>query len=349
MDARKSIFPIFEFMNIHFKDLFLGVAIGDAYGAGLEFQDRNWIREHIDFTEFVNKRSDINSDKIELFTIDYQDWDYTDDAEMTIAVAKAMMSGKPFTEALLIASFSEEYDLAFQKKGYKRNGHGAMRWYFSGEKTIEEIKSFQKDKKYPGNAPPMRAIPLAFAPEELMDAYATVNADCTHPHPLAIASSILVARAAQGILLKKIEPEKVIPYCISFIDEPETIALLKAADELPSPEHLKESAYEILCGPQPIRQDQFLPGLYGLPSNAMQTAVSVLYIVKHAKTPFEALKYSVNIGGDVDSLASICTGILAGKHGISDIPQYMIDHVEGREYVQEIGAKFEEYVSGLNR
>ncbi|MNY19200.1 ADP-ribosylglycohydrolase [compost metagenome] len=80
----------------------------------------------------------------------------------------------------------------------------------------------------------------------------------------------------------------------------------------------------------------------------MQTAVSVLYIVKHAKTPFEALKYSVNIGGDVDSLASICTGILAGKYGISDIPHYMIDNVEGREYMQEIGELFEKYVRKLH-
>ncbi|MNK18877.1 ADP-ribosylglycohydrolase [compost metagenome] len=335
-------------MDVHFKDLFLGVAIGDAYGAGLEFQDRNWIRENIDFTKFVNKRTDINTDKIELFTIDYKDWDYTDDAEMTVALAKAMMSGKPFTEELLIDSFTEEYDLAFLKKGYKRNGHGAMRWYFSGEKTIEEIKSFQKDKKYPGNAPPMRAIPLGFVAEDQLDRFAAINANCTHPHSLAVASSILVARAAQGILLKALAPEKIISYCIPFIDEPETIALLKVADELPSPDQLKESDYEILCGPQPIKKDQFLPGLYGLPSNAMQTAVSVLYIVKHAKTPFEALKYSVNIGGDVDSLASICTGILAGKYGISDIPHYMIDNVEGREYMQEIGELFEKYVRKLH-
>jgi len=334
-------------MNVHFKDLFLGVAIGDAYGAGLEFQDRNWIQEHIDFTEFVNRRSDINTDKIDLFKIDYKEWDYTDDAEMTIAVAKAMMSGKSFTEALLIDEFKSEYDLAFAKKGYKRNGHGAMRWYFSGEKTIEEIKSFQKDKKYPGNAPPMRAIPIGFAPEEFIDRYAAINADCTHPHPLAVASSILVARAAQGFLLKNIGAEQLISYCISFIDEAETIGLLQAADLLPAPDQLQHADYEVLCGPQPIRQDQFLPGLLGLPSNAMQTAVSVLYVVKHSKTPFEALKHSINIGGDVDSLASICTGILAGKFGISDIPQYMIDNVEGREYVREIGEEFERYVKKL--
>jgi len=330
-------------MRVHFKDLFLGVAIGDAYGAGLEFQDRNWIRKNIDFSKFVNKRMDINSDKIDLFTQDYKPWDYTDDAEMTVAVAKAMMSGKPFTEALLIHCFSEEYNLTFSKRGYKRNGHGAMRWYFSGEKTIEEIKSFQKDKKYPGNAPPMRAIPLAFAPESRMDEWAAINADCTHPHPLAVASSILVARAAQGFLLKGIPAEQIIPYCLQFIEEPETIDLLKKADQLPAPGNLQEEDYEVLCGPQPIRQDQFLPGICGLPSNAMQTAVCVLYILKYAQTPFEALQYSVNIGGDVDSLASICTGILCGKYGMGDIPQYMMEAVEGKAYMQEIGREFEKW------
>lgn len=335
-------------MHIHFKDLFLGLAIGDAYGAGLEFQDRNWIRKEVDFTRFVNKRAEIKTDKLELFTLDYNPWDYTDDAEMTVAVAKAMMSGKPFTESLLIDSFTEEYNLTFSKRGYKRNGHGAMRWYFSGEKTIEEIKSFQKDKRYPGNAPPMRAIPLGFAPSDQINEMAAINADCTHPHPLAATASILVALAAEGFLLRGIQPEFIISYCITFIDEPETIALLKAADKLPAPDSLAETDYEILCGPQPIREDQFLPGICGLPSNAMQTAVCVLYVLKHAQTPFEALKYSVNIGGDVDSLASICTGLLSGKHGIGDIPSYMIENVEGRAYLAEIAEQFEAYVANVN-
>lgn len=330
-------------MHIHFKDLFLGIAIGDAYGAGLEFQDRNWIHAQVDFTRFINKRAEIKTDKPELFTRDYKEWDYTDDAEMTVAVAKALMSGRPFTESLLIDHFTEEYELTFAKRGYKRNGHGAMRWYFSGEKTIEEIKSFQKDKRYPGNAPPMRAIPLAFAPSDRINEFAAINADCTHPHLLAATASILVARAAEGFLLKEIQPESIISYCLMFIDEPETVALLKAADQLPEPGSLSEADYEILCGPQPIREDQFLPGICGLPSNAMQTAVCVLYVLKHAQTPFEALKYAVNIGGDVDSLASICTGILAGKYGISAIPQYMIENVEGKEYLEEVAEAFEQY------
>jgi ADP-ribosylglycohydrolase len=82
------------------ENLFTGLTVGDAYGTGLEFQDRNWIRTHVDFTKFINRRNDINTPDKKLFTIDYHDWDYTDDAEMTIAVTKAICSGKPFTEEM---------------------------------------------------------------------------------------------------------------------------------------------------------------------------------------------------------------------------------------------------------
>ncbi|HLP12275.1 MAG TPA: ADP-ribosylglycohydrolase family protein [Flavobacteriales bacterium] len=333
-------------MDVYFEDLFLGIAIGDAYGAGLEFQDRYWIKKHVDFSKFINMRTDINTDKKELFTVDYKEWDYTDDAEMSIAVCKALTSSKPFTEELLVNYFVKEYDLGYAKKGYKRNGHGAMRWYFNGEKTIEEIKAFQSGRKYPGNAPPMRAIPLAFAGEEHIDNYARLNANCTHPNPLAVASSILIARCAEGLLLKNISHDQLIQYCLRFIDEPETMELLRKADLLPEPAKLSEGDYHILCGPQPVPHKLFMEGMFGLPSNAMQTAVSALYVIKHSKTTFEGLKHSINMGGDVDSLASICTGILAGKYGINSLPQYMLDNVEGRDYVKEVGQSLKLWFEG---
>lgn len=45
-------------MNI--ENILLGTAIGDAFGAGVEFQDRNWIRKNVDFTKFINVRNRIN-------------------------------------------------------------------------------------------------------------------------------------------------------------------------------------------------------------------------------------------------------------------------------------------------
>ncbi len=326
------------------ENLFTGLTVGDAYGAGLEFQDRNWIRTHVDFTKFINRRNDINTPDKKLFTIDYHDWDYTDDAEMTIAVTKAICSGKPFTDELLVNAFVDEYELGYQQKGYKRNGHGAMRWYFSGEKTIAEIRDMQRNKTYPGNAPPMRASPIGLLPEALIDQYATVNATCTHPHPKAIASSILIARASQAMLVLAIAPEKLLTHCSGFISDEETIRLLQLADALPAPDTLQENDYVILCGPQPLDKAGFIEGLYGLPSNATYTAVAALYVLKHSRSAFEALRHSINIGGDVDSLASITTGIAAGRYGIGSLPAYMLEHTEGMAYVKTVAGEFEMYL-----
>ena len=41
------------------QNLLTGTAIGDAFGADLEFQDRTWIRANVDFSSFVNARHTI--------------------------------------------------------------------------------------------------------------------------------------------------------------------------------------------------------------------------------------------------------------------------------------------------
>lgn len=331
-------------MNTNFEAIFLGIAIGDAYGAGLEFQDRNWIRANVDFTKFINKRTDINVPEKSVFTIDYKEWDYTDDTEMSIAVAKALMSGETFSDEVLVRYFTEEYQLGFQTKGYKRNGHGSIRLVYNGEKSIEDIKDFQRNKVYPGNAPPMRAIPIGFVREALIDRYAAVNATSTHPHPKAIDSSILIARAARGLLVEGVEQEALIPYCLNHISDAETIEKLKAADQLHGPGLLQGKDFEVLCGPQPLQKKEFIEGLYGLSSNAMYTAISALYFIKHSRSAFEGLKHSIKLGGDVDSLASIVTGILAGKYGIDDLPAYMRQNVEGTIYLKTLAGAFERFV-----
>lgn len=254
------------------------------------------------------------------------------------------MSGKPVTDGLLVEYFTSEYLLGFQTKGYKRNGHGSIRLVYNGEKDIEEIRDFQRNKTYPGNAPPMRAIPIGFVKEERINEYAAVNATSTHPHPKAVDASILIARAARGLLVEGIGHEELIGYCLRFIADPETIETLKAADRLHGPDLLQGKDFEVLCGPQPLEKKEFIEGLYGLSSNAMYTAVAALYFIKHSRSAFEGLKHSIRLGGDVDSLASIVTGILAGKYGIVDLPGYMMQNVEGVDYLKEIAKGFETYL-----
>ena len=59
----------------------------------------------------------------------------------------------------------------------------------------------------------------------------------------------------------------------------------------------------------------------------------------------DALRKSVNLGGDVDSVASITIAIMAGRTGLNSIPKFMLERVEGKKYLEGIGTAFEEWIS----
>lgn len=317
------------------KEVLWGIAIGDAFGAGIEFQDRDWIRANVDFSKFVNMR-DVPGEN-------YQPWEYTDDTEMSIGLINTLLSGKDFSEDLLVEYWIKEYEADKAAKGYGRSGHGSMRWVYGGEKSIEEIREFQKHREFPGNAPPMRAIPLGFLPENLIDQYAIINADATHPHPKARAASVIVARATYYTLVQKGDLKNIISYCMPFIEQVDkvTAGLLAQVNQLASPEELDEQGFELLCGPQPLAWKR---PIIGLGSDSMRTGLCVLYILKHANNAMEGFKNAIYMGGDVDSLASICLGILAGKFGLDSVPAFMLENVEGKDKLESLAGDFEEYL-----
>ncbi len=319
------------------KDLLIGIAIGDAFGVGIEFQDRRWIRENVDFTRFVNQRTGKHGRN-------YESGFYSDDTEHSIGVLKALMDPREFSVELLLDLWKSEYETDKAEKGFPRQGHGSIKDWYEGRKPIEAIQDSQRDRDDPGNAPPMRAVPLGFANPERINDYAIINADATHPHPKARAASILIARATEYLVINGGKQHDIIDYCQRFIDEEDTLRLLEEANRLVPPEELSDAGYEVLCGPQPI---PFFASrgndLYGLPCASMRTGVSSLYVVKHSPDAFTGLKHAINLGGDVDSVAAICTGILAGKHGLGSLPSFMKENVEGREKFEALATRFEQY------
>lgn len=96
----------------------------------------------------------------------------------------------------------------------------------------------------------------------------------------------------------------------------------------------------LLCGRQPIVPLYFLRGINGVPSDAFYTTGCVLYILKHSKDAMEALRYAIHLGGDVDSAASLATGIIAARYGLDSLPSYMVEKVEGVAYFKTLAAAF---------
>jgi len=324
---------------MNFYEILLGIAIGDAFGAGVEFQDRDWIHKNVDFSKFINVRHKIKVDaeRLTVFTENYHDWEYTDDTEMTIGLIKALCSQRNFDENLLVQKWTEEYQKGIHEKGYGRNGHGSMRWLYSKEKTIEEIRNFQRFRPNPGNAPAMRSVPFGFLKPTLINKYAAINSNATHPNINAIISSQCIARATEFLVIKKGDKNDVIDYCFETVNlNEEYKTYLTKVNNLNTYKNLSEKDYSILRGNHPIQKPYFLCGIKGIPSDSKYTTGCVLYILKNSSNTFDALKKSIKLGGDVDSIASITTGIMAGIHGLKTIPSFMLDNVEGKEYLQSI-------------
>jgi len=258
------------------ENILIGIAIGDAFGAGVEFQDRNWIRQHVDFTKFVNVRDriQVENKKKKTFTKNYREWDYTDDTEMTIGLMKALISEKEFSKSLLIEKWHNEYEKGKQLKGFGRNGHGSMAWFYSGTKSIDEVRAFQRNRINPGNAPAMRSVPLGLLSKRLINGYASINANATHPNINAVLSSQCISWATEYILIKNGNPDKVVDYCFEKIElNDEYRTYLKAVNKIGAYNNLKEEDFSVLCGNQPIRPPYFLSGIRGVPSDSKFTTV----------------------------------------------------------------------------
>lgn len=316
---------------------FKGVAIGDAFGIGVEFKSRFWIRENVHFDRFINlwKGGDNN----------ILPGTYSDDTEHTFGVIEALLSDKPFSTDLLLATFKNEYETDKSKKGYPRDGHGSIEGWYLGEKTIVEVRQAQKEREDPGNAPVMRSVPLAFIAQNNIYNYSVINADATHPNDTGRKATFLTVLTAWYFLRDNGVSEGLIPFLFSHLEDKSIKEMLEKIDALPAPSELTEENYVALHGIQPLPYISWDTNIYGLPCAAMKTALNVVYVLKHSKTAFEALQNSINMGGDVDSLAAVCTGIAAGRYGLESLPNFLVEQTEGLARMETLGGKLYEKFS----
>ena len=67
-----------------------------------------------------------------------------------------------------------------------------------------------------------------------------------------------------------------------------------------------------------------------------------LWALWHCKSPDEALLKIVAQGGDADTNASLATGLVALKYGVSAIGKEYLDNLIDRKQLEALAAKFTE-------
>lgn len=157
--------------------MLLELAIGDAYGAGFEYVDRDIIARDNDLSAYrKHPRHETGIG-----------W-YTDDTQMSLAIAEAVVSGEEWTPMMLADKFVEAFHRD-PRTGYAHGFYAFLTRVVDGRQFLAEINP---DSDKSGAA--MRAGPIGVFPtiDEVV-AKATIQARLTHDTPDGIRAACAAA------------------------------------------------------------------------------------------------------------------------------------------------------------
>lgn len=150
------------------------LAIGDAYGAGFEYAPARMVREQNDLPGYVQHPCH-----------GIRPGCYTDDTQMSIAIAEAIISGAPWTPLMLAQHFVEALKRD-PREGYAGRFYGFLQEVNDGEEFLARMKPYS-DKS--GAA--MRAGPIGIYPDlkEVIER-CQIQAAITHDTPAGINAAV---------------------------------------------------------------------------------------------------------------------------------------------------------------
>jgi len=267
--------------------MLLELAIGDAYGAGFEYVNKMLIRQFNDLGKYIKHPR--HSTK---------PGQYTDDTQMTLAIAEAIVNGDDWTPENLARRFVDVFKRD-PHEGYASSFHAFLRRIKDSDEFLANIRP-NSDKS--GAA--MRAIPIGIFPTiaEVIEK-STIQSAITHNTPDGINAGVASALMAHYFLYKCGEKR----HLGEFIET-----------------HVEGEWADEWYGK--VRSKGWM---------SVKAAITALH--KHDKLS-DLLIACVDYAGDVDTVATIALGAGSCSHEIdNDLPQHLIDTLEnqtyGRDYI----------------
>ena len=275
--------------------MLLEIAIGDAYGAGFEFSDGDKISRLNDGLRYApHDLGEIAPGR------------YTDDTQMSIAIAEAVLSGQHLDETTFAHAFVDAYRRD-PRPGYAKGFQALLDECSSGADLLHRIRA---DSTRNGAA--MRSVPLGLLPdEERVSSAAIANARVTHDTLEGILSSRCVALAAHGLVYGKAQIDTLSNYLAPHVG----ISWPVKAEG-------------------PVECD------------GLQTVQAALSALCAHRSMTSLLKACVTLGGDTDSTAAIALGLasLSSEHA-DDLPASLHAALEngayGRDFLRSLDKRIE--------
>lgn len=166
--------------------MLIELAIGDAYGAGFEYAPPLFVKQHNSLSGYVQHP-----------THQIPPGAYTDDTQMSLAIAEVITSGQPWTPEVLADQFVTAYQRD-PRDGYARGFYQFLQGIETGQDFLAHIRP---DSDKSGAA--MRAAPIGiFKTIEEVIEKSKVQAAITHNTPNGINAAIAAALAVHYCLYR---------------------------------------------------------------------------------------------------------------------------------------------------
>jgi ADP-ribosyl-[dinitrogen reductase] hydrolase len=257
------------------------IAIGDAYGAGFEFSERPKIEQFNSGKNYIQHDLGIPPGK------------YTDDTQMSIAIAEILLSPASFTRQRCADSFIDTFKRD-QRQGYAKKFQLLLSTCQTGTELINRI-----EPQSTRNGAAMRSVPLGLIQDkQKLLAAAKGQASVTHDTHEGILSSQVIALAAHYLI-----------YDEARINDLSAMIF-------------KETGFSI---------DTNWNG--AVDCDAIQTIHAVFTSLLRNLRFSTLLIDCVNHGGDVDSVAAIASGLASVSAEYQrDIPENLLNTLENEAY-----------------
>jgi ADP-ribosylglycohydrolase len=283
--------------------MLLELAIGDAYGAGFEYAPDQLVRRHNTASGYVRHPKH-----------DIAPGNYTDDTQMSLAIAEAIVSGELWTALHLANRFVEVFHRD-RREGYAGRFYEFLLSVNSGDEFLARIRP---DSDKSGAA--MRAVPLGVFPtaQEVLDR-CRVQAAITHDTPDGVHAA-QAASLMSHYFLHQIGP--------------------------------KARLGEYLDQLVPGRWSQSWHGKVG-PKGWMSVRAAVTAVVRNSRLS-TLLKDCIAFTGDVDTVATIALGSASSSEEyLRDLPGSLVAGLEngafGRDYLISLDKNLLRGVAGSRR
>lgn len=249
---------------------------------------------------------------------------YTDDTEMMIVLAEALIEDGSVKPESLARRFLERHD---PQRGY---GGGTLKVFAawrSGMPVDTAARQAFGGQGSIGDGAAMRIAPVgvrfAFDPGRVVE-QARRSAEVTHTHPVGIDGAVAQA-AAVGAAMRGNE----------------VITAARKAVETDDMRRQLDIVAALLADP-PIGPAEAAAAL-GNGFTAPDSVPTAIYAACHVDDVRTAVTFAVRCGGDTDTIGAMAGAIAGARHGSAAIPSSWIDALEdgvyGRSHVEQLAAR----------